>query len=67
VIFGQLVVVEIVERGLVPVADVDDGGGGRGQIGRGGFAAHERHGVQGKERTAREKLVFVGTSGMRED
>ena len=41
-------VIEIVEGGIVGVADIDDAGGGAREILRGGFAADERHGLLGE-------------------
>jgi hypothetical protein len=67
VVFGKLVVVEIVEGGLVPVTDVDHGDGGIGEVGSRGLTADDGHGVERDEHAAGEELVFVGAAGMRED
>jgi hypothetical protein len=67
VILGELVVVEIVERGIVVITDIDDGGGGSGEVGGRRFAADERHRVEREEDGAGEKLVFMSAAGVRED
>lgn len=67
VIARKLVVIEVVKRGIVGVADVDDGGGRIGEIGGSGLAAHDGCGALGEEDAAGKELVFVGTAGVGED
>jgi hypothetical protein len=67
VIFGELVMIEVVAHGIVLVADIDDGGGGIGEVGGGRLAAHNGHRVEREENAAREELVFVRAAGMGEE
>jgi len=66
-ILGQLMVVEIVERRIVRMPDIDDRDGGIGQVGGDGFASHDGHRSNGEEHAAREELVFVRAAGVREN
>jgi hypothetical protein len=66
VIFGELVVIEVISRRIVFVADIHDGDLRIVQIGGGGFAPNDGHGVQGEQDTAGEELVFMGAAGMGE-
>jgi hypothetical protein len=56
-----------VERRIVVITHIDDGGGGICEVGGRRFAADERHGVEREEDGAGEKLVFVSAAGVRED
>ncbi len=56
--------VEVIERGLVAVADVDHEGGGIGQVGFRGLAAKDRGGTEGEEESAGDELVFVRGAGV---
>ena len=67
VVARKLVVVEVVERGVVNVADIDDGDGRIGEIGGGGFAADDGRGVFGEEDAAGEKLVLMRAAGVGEN
>ena len=65
-IFGQLVVIVVISRGIVLVADIDDSDLWIVQIGGGGFTPDNGHGVQGHQDAAGEELVFMGAAGMGE-
>ena len=67
VILRELVMVEIVEQRGVLVADVDDGGGGIGEVGGCRLAADDGHGMEREEDRTREEFVFVGTAGVGEN
>lgn len=67
VVAGELVVVEIVERGIVGVADVHDGDAGVGEVGGRRFATHDGNGVDGEEGAAGEEFVLMGGAGVREN
>ena len=67
VVARELVVVEVVERGVVAVADIDDGDGRIGEVGGRGFATDDGRGALGEKDAAGEEFVFMGTAGVRED
>jgi len=67
VVFGQLVVVEIIERRLVAMADIEDGNGGIGEVVGGGLAALDGHGMFREENATGQELVFVRAAGMGEN
>ena len=67
VIFGELMVIEVVERGVVDVADIDDRSRRIGEVGGGGFATDDGHRVDGEEDATGEEFVFVRAAGVGED
>ena len=67
VIARQLVMVEIVARGLVPVTDIDNEDGGIVEIGVGGFTTKNAGRVHGEKHAAGDELVFVGAARVGED
>ena len=67
VVRGELMVVEVEKGWVVGAAYVDDDGIGFGEVGLGGFAAGDGDSILGNEKSAGEKLVFVGGAGMSND
>jgi hypothetical protein len=63
-VFGELMMIEIVERGIVNMTHVDHTSPGIRKIRRGRFASHHGHWVERKQNAAREDFVFVGAARM---
>ena len=66
-VFWELVVVEIRLGGVVFAADIDDGDGGIGEVGRVGIPAFDGGAVGVDEDAAGEEIVFVGAAGVGEN
>ncbi len=67
VVFRELVVVEIIERRLVTMADIDDGNGGIGEVVGQRLAALDGYGMFREENATGQELVFVGAARMSQD
>jgi hypothetical protein len=66
-VVGELVVVEIVERGLVAVPHIHHGDRGIGQVGLDRLAARDGDRGGGEEHAAGEKFILMGAARVRED
>ena len=67
VVFGQLMVIEIIERRLVAMADIENGNGGIGEVVGQRLAALDGHGMFREENATGQELVFVGAARMGQD
>jgi hypothetical protein len=63
-ISGELMVVEVMQRGVVLVPDVEHGSRGVGKVGLSGIAALDSDGRLRKQDRASKEVVFMGTARM---
>ena len=59
--------IEVIERGFVPVAHIHDADRRTGEVFRGWFAADDRHRMQGEQDAAREKFILMCAAGVGEN
>jgi hypothetical protein len=62
----ELMMVKVVQLGLVPMPHIHHADFWIGELGLGGFSAHDGCGPFGEQDAAGEKLVFVRSAGMGE-
>ena len=66
-VFRQLMMVEIVERGVMDVPDIDDRDGAVREVSGNGLTPHDAHRVNGEEHAACEEFVLMRAAGVGEN